>query len=104
MQKLSKRIRNIQLQFLQERLQLPYVKYSSDVTESPYKPRVAMISGHIGIELSVFIQHYEEPLDISIRRGDQFIVSNSAGVDTFALEYLRARGVDPRRVTIYLPA
>ena len=75
---------------------------------SPIPPasprRVAFISGHLDITPAQFAEHYHPALDAAIHRGDAFVLSDCAGVDTLALTYLRSRHVDPSRITIYFSA
>ncbi|KAF2106453.1 hypothetical protein BDV96DRAFT_654656 [Lophiotrema nucula] len=75
---------------------------TAQAAETLLAPRVAFISGHIDITPPQFRDNYSAPLDAAIRRGDAFVLSNSRGVDTLALAYLRAHHVLPARITIYM--
>ncbi|KAL9111552.1 MAG: hypothetical protein Q9227_004040 [Pyrenula ochraceoflavens] len=64
--------------------------------------RTAFISGHLDLKQSQFRNQYHSALDAAVAHGDRFIVSDSKGADTMALEYLLQKRVDPARITIYL--
>lgn len=74
----------------------------STITTTASKPRVAFISGHIDIHQEQFLQQYQQALDLAIQNNEHFVLSNSVGADSLALEYLISHNVHPSRITVYL--
>jgi len=62
--------------------------------------KTAFISGHVDIDNDTFLLYYKEKIDKAIRNGDNFILGNALGIDTFALEYL-LKNIEKDRITIY---
>jgi hypothetical protein len=64
------------------------------------KAKTAFISGHVDIDNDTFLLHYKEKIDNAIKNGDNFILGNALGVDTYALDYL-LKNINKDRITIY---
>jgi hypothetical protein len=69
-----------------------------------FKPRTAMISGHIDISPGDFASHYIPAVDLAISRHDHFILGDAQGTDTLALDYLLQHGGPDVKhcITIYV--
>lgn len=59
-----------------------------EITASPAHPRIAFISGHTDLTINQFNLEYIPLLHAAIQSGQQFIIGDAAGTDTFALSYL----------------
>ena len=65
-------------------------------------PLTAMILGHVDLSHSEFITHFQKRVDRAFQAGQNFIVSNSPGADTMALDYLLSHHVPPSHITVFL--
>lgn len=64
--------------------------------------KIAFISGHIELPLNYFETYYEPQIQTAIASNDSFVMGPIPGVDTLALKYLVANGVEASRITVYL--
>jgi hypothetical protein len=71
--------------------------------DNALQSRIAMVSGHIDINLAHFTTHYLPGIDLAVSRRDYFILGDAQGPDTLALDYLRLQGGPDikHRITIY---
>ena len=60
------------------------------------------ISGYKDLTQAQFNSFYRAALDEAINIGDTFLLSTDSGASQMALAYLKAKNVEPRRITIYL--
>jgi len=65
-------------------------------------PRIAFISGPIDATEVYFAEHYVPRIAVGIEAGDSFVMGPVLGVDTLALQYLLAQGVEAGRITVYM--
>lgn len=62
----------------------------------------AFISGHTDLSVEDFAKYYHSSIDLAIQNTHKFVMGNAPGVDTYALEYLLSKGVDPKNITVYV--
>ncbi|KAJ7149760.1 hypothetical protein C8R43DRAFT_887840 [Mycena crocata] len=65
-------------------------------------PLTAFVSGPLVPSPTYFAEHYARRIDAAIAQNASFVLGPSAGIDTLTHAYLRDKGVDPARITVYL--
>ena len=64
--------------------------------------RTAFISGHVDLSPLEFKDHYWDAIDLAIKDNDDFLMGSARGADSYALDYLISKGVDSKKITVYL--
>ena|SRR5581483_5338407 len=64
--------------------------------------KIAFVSGHVELDHKTFLDHYQGPLDEAIKNQCSFVIGNAQGADTYALNYLLEKQVNPHNITIYI--
>lgn len=75
----------------------PTTTWNRNLTVTP----IAFISGPLDVDSTYFNTHYIPSVKEAIKKGHNFIVGPSRGVDTLALEYLQRSGVPSSRIRLY---
>ncbi|KAJ3005330.1 UNVERIFIED_CONTAM: hypothetical protein HDU68_004653, partial [Siphonaria sp. JEL0065] len=65
---------------------------------------IAFISGSLDADSAYFQEHYQPAIDAALQQNHKFLVGDSRGIDTLALNYLLQKQAAPRVMVMLLPS